>query len=666
MVTMNGRDRAHSPAQTNGLAALFAQARQLHMAGRLAEAEPIYRRILAADPRHADALHLLGVMALQRGHSAQAAEIIGQAIAIDGGVATYHSNLGNALKELGRQNGAIAAYEAAIRLKPDFADAYSNMSAALTEVGRLAEAAAAAETAVRLKPDFAQARSNLGGALHGLGRFQEAVDAFSAAIRLQPNLAMAHCNLGNALKSLNRLEEAVAAYGQAIRLRPDLAEAHFNLADTLEDLGLREDAIVGYELAIRHRPDFPQAHSNLLMAMHYQPGVTRAALLRAAERFSETTRRGPPLAAGGVLDPDQRLRIGYVSADFHNHPVGHFLCGILRHHDRTAFRVFCYANGSLEDEVTAQLRADADEWRSLVGLSDTAAAALIAKDGLDLLVDLSGNTARNRLPMFALKPAPTQISWLGYFGTTGLPEMDYVLADRFVAPEGSERFFTEAIARLPHCYICFTPPDLDCSIAHPPYFGGAPFTFGSFNNHIKTSTRTVALWARLLQAVPGSRLLLKTKALGDAQARARLIAQFAEVGIKADRLLLEGAAPRAELLASYNRVDLALDPTPYGGGITTAEALWMGVPVVTLRGETWVGRVTESILAAVGLPDLATTTEAEYVALAASFARDPTRLKTMRANLRAQVEASPLCDGVGFTRDLERLYREIRPVRSRH
>lgn len=634
------------------------------MGGRLGEAERLYRHILSADPRHADALHLLGVMAFQTGRSEQAVDLIGQAIAIDGSAANYRSNLGNALKELGRLDEAIDAYAAAVRLKPDFAEAHSNMSAALTQAGRLTEAAAAGETAIRIKPDFAQAYSNLGGALHGLGRFEEAVAAFAAATRLQPDLAMAHSNLGNALKGLNRLDEAVAAYAEAIRRKPDFAEAHFNRADALEDLGLREEAILGYEQAIRHRPDFAEAHSNLLMAMHYQPGVTREILLKAASRFSQAVRRAPVAGVRPATDPDRRLRVGYVSADFRNHPVGHFLCGILRHHDRAAIEVFCYSNSGIEDEVTDRLRGDADQWRSLVGLSDPAAAALIASDGVDVLVDLSGHTARNRLPMFALRPAPVQASWLGYFGTTGLPEIDYVLADRFVAPAESEPFFAETVARLPNCYICFTPPDIDVPLADPPSAKGAPITFGSFNNHIKTSSRTIALWARLLQAVPGSRLLLKTKALGAPETRARLLAQFAEAGVGADRLLLEGAAPRAELLASYNRIDLALDPTPYGGGITTAEALWMGVPTISLRGETWVGRVTESILAAAGLPELAVATEADYVALAASLAQDAARLRSLRAGLRAQVEASPLCDGAGFTRDLERLYLQMRRERG--
>ncbi|MGQ9372206.1 O-linked N-acetylglucosamine transferase, SPINDLY family protein, partial [Azospirillum sp. A39] len=283
------------------------------------------------------------------------------------------------------------------------------------------------------------------------------------------------------------------------------------------------------------------------------------------------------------------------------HPVGYFIEAVLAHHDPAAVEVFCYSTLDKSDDVTARLRAHAGHWRSLVGLSDDAAAALIRADAIDLLVDLSGHTAGNRLLVFARKPAPVQVSWLGYFGTTGLSAMDYVLADRHVAPEADDGAFTERVWRLPGSYLCFTPPDLDVAVTpRPP----RPVTFGNFNNNPKTSPATIALWARVLARVPQSRLLLKTRALGDAAVRRHLTERFAAHGVAAPRLILEGGVPRAELLAAYNRVDVALDPTPYGGGTTTAEALWMGVPVVSLRGGTWVGRVSESILTTVGVGEL--------------------------------------------------------------
>jgi predicted O-linked N-acetylglucosamine transferase (SPINDLY family) len=639
---------------------LVAEALQHHQAGRLPEAERLYRQILAADSRHADALHLLGVIAHQVERNDVAVELIGKAIGINGAVAVYHSNLGNALKDLGRLDDAVAVYDTAVRLKPDYAEAHYNLGNALMDLGRLGDAVAAYETAIRLKPDLAEAHSNLGNALKDLGRLDDAVAAYETAIRLKPDYAEAHSNLGNALMDLGRLDDAVAACETAIRLKPDYAEAHSNLGNALKDLGRLDDAVAAYETAIRLKPDYADAHSNLMMCLHYQPEIDGSSILEEARRFGARFDETPtPRSYSNSAAPDRRLRIGYVSGDFKRHPVGYFLSRVLTNHDRTVAEVFCYSNDCRDDDLTAQLQGAADHWHRLVGLSDQAAAALVAADGIDILVDLSGHTALNRLPTFALKPAPVQLTWLGYFGTTGLSAMDYILADRFVAPESSASCFTESIWRLPDSYLCFSPPDLDCRLSPPPVTKGEPVTFGNFNNYAKTSPVAVALWSRILNMTPGSRLLLKTKALGNARARRGLEDQFASYGVGANRLLLEGASPRSELLYNYNRIDIALDPTPYGGGTTTAEALWMGVPVVTLRGDTWVGRVSESILSTVGLPELVATTADTYVEITVGLAADHRRLGALRAGLRAQLEASPFCDGHSFTRNLERAYRSM-------
>ena len=635
----------------------FAEARQLHLSGRLQDADRIYRQILDIDPRHADSLHLMGVMAYQTGRLEVAAKLIGEAIRINGTIANYHSNLGSVLKDLGHPEQAIAAYQGAIGLNPDFADARSNLGNVLLTLGRLNEAVEAYESAIRLKPDFAMAHSNLGSALRDLGRLDDSVAAFNAAIRLNPDLAMAHANLGNLLKDLGRPDSAVDAYGNAIRLQPNLAEAHYNLGSALEELGRPLDAVAAYDAAIRARPRFPEAHSNLLMTLHYQLGITSKAIFQAARRFAEQVERKQDRKFAVAQDPERRLRIGYVSADFKRHPVGYLLSGVLAHRDRSSQEIFCYSNSPREDDLTAQLRANADQWRSITGLSDEAAAEMIAEDGVDVLVDLSGHTALNRLPMFALKPAPLQVSWLGYFGTTGLGAMDYVLADRFVAPETSAPHFTETIWRLPDSYMCFAPPDMELPDVARSSTGVEPITFGSFNNHAKTSDLALSLWSRILAKAAGSRLLLKTKALEDEKTRERVWRRFAEHGIERARIVLEGASPRAELLASYNRIDVALDPTPYGGGVTTAEALLMGAPVVTLRGETWVGRVTESILTTTGLPELVATTPEAYVEIAAALANDRPRLQGLQAGLRAKVMASAFCDGPGFAHDVEEAYR---------
>lgn len=772
----------------------FTEALELHQAGRLPDAQRLYRQILAFDARNADALHLLGLIAHQLGRSDVAVNLIGKAIRINGTAATYlsnlgialtalgklddavnacitairakpdyaeaHYNLGISLKALGRLDDAVNAYKSAIRCKPDFAEAHSNLGIALAAMGRREDAVNAYCAAIRTMPDYAEAYSNLGNtlkdqgrlddavnaynagicvkpnlaeahsnrgiALTALGRLNDAVNACNSAIRVKPDYAEAHANLGNALKTLGKLDDAVNAYNEAIRAKPDLAEAHSNLGIALNDLGKLDDAVNAYNTAlrfkpdyaeahsnlgntlkdqgrlddavkacnaairfkpdlaeahanlgvalkdlgrldeavnacntaIRFKPDYAEAHSNLLMCLHYHPQATEAVILEKALDFASRVEK-VRTSSCTPADPDRRLRIGYVSGDFKRHPVGYFLSRVLTNHDPNAVEIFCYSNTHRADDLTALLKGAADHWRSLVGLSDQTAAALITSDRIDILVDLSGHTALNRLTMFALKPAPVQIAWLGYFGTTGLAAMDYILADRFVVPEPSSPFFTESIWRLPDSYLCFSPPDLDCPIFSPPVTKGEPLTFGNFNNHAKTSLAAVSLWSRILSRAPGSRLLLKTMALADSRARQDLLDQFVSNGIEAERILLEGASPRAELLSSYNRVDIALDPTPYGGGITTAEALWMGVPVVTLHGPTWVGRVSESILSTVGLPHLVAATPDDYVGIAVGLANDKTRLEALRSGLRPQLEASPFCDGSRFTRGLEQAYRSM-------
>ena len=356
---------------------------------------------------------------------------------------------------------------------------------------------------------------------------------------------------------------------------------------------------------------------------------------------------------------DRRLRIGYVSADFGNHPVGYFLANVLPAHDRKQFEVFCYSNRAVEDDMSKRLRESTDHWRSIYRASDAEAGKTIRQDQIDLLVDLSGHTGGNRLMIFADRQAPVQVSWLGYFGTTGLTTMDFVLADRFVAPGEADAYFTETVWRLPDSYLCFSVPELSIEVQAPPAASGQWVTFGCFNNYAKISPETVALWVQVLNSVTHSRLLLKTHHLGDGNIRQKLLNQFGAHGISSDRISLEGASPRAELLASYNRVDIALDPTPYGGGTTTAEALWMGVPVVTLRGKTWVGRVSESILNAVGASEWVAVDNTEYVEIAARLASDITRLAELRTHQRLKFTSSPLCNSSTFTLNLEKAYREM-------
>ncbi len=505
-----------------------------------------------------------------------------------------------------------------------------------------------------------QFKFQLGNLLFAQGEFAGAATLFSEVLAARPDFAAAHNNLGNALSKLGQIAAAVAHYRRAVALVPTMAEAHNNLGCALFLLGQLGAAIAHYKEAIGLDAESPAPYTNLVLALHYVPGVTSALIGEVTRRWAASLPRNLTRPSyRTVKDLARPLRIGYVSGDFRNHPVAYFIESILTAHDREAVEVFCYGNAPVGDETTARIAEAADRWRDISRLTDPEAARRIVDDAIDILIDLSGHTAGNRLTLFARKPAPIQCTWLGHVGTTGLREIDYILADRFVIPPQDDGYYSERPYRLPNSYLCFTPPSEDIAVgALPALRAGAP-TFGCFNNLLKVNGTVVDLWSSLLAAVPQSRLYLKTAQLGDAAIRRGLTSEFAARGIAGDRLRLAGAAPRRELLAAYNEVDIALDPFPFGGGTTTLEALWMGVPTIALRGDRFVGRVGESVLTTLGLAELVAASPADYLAKAVVLAGDIDRLVALRAGLRRRLVASPLCDARSFARDLETAYRAM-------
>ena len=360
-------------------------------------------------------------------------------------------------------------------------------------------------------------------ALADQGKFDEAIATYRWAIAINPGFAEAHSNLGNALREQGKVEEAVTAHRQAIAIRPDLAEAYLNLGVALCDQGKLDDAAAACRQAITIKPDFAEAYNNLLMELNYIAGVSNADLLETARKFGETFDH-PSAAAVPPIDPtcDRRLRIGYVSGDFRYHPVGYFLTRVLSAHDRHSVEVFCYTNSAVVDAMTTRLRVASDHWRSILGMSDADAAALIRRDGVDILIDLSGHTNNNRLPLFALRPACVQASWLGYFGTTGLGAMDYVLMDAVSTPPGDERWYSEAVVRLPYGRFCYEPPETAPAPVEPPISRLGHVTFGCFNNISKVGPDVIHAWATILEACPRARLICKWRTLGEDTSRRRL------------------------------------------------------------------------------------------------------------------------------------------------
>ena len=631
-----------------------------HQAGRLAEAEVLYRQILTQQPNHADALHLLGIVAHESGRTHDALELISRAVSIHPNAAIYYNNLGNILTALDKTDEALRAYRTAIKLKSDYADAYNNLGCCLQALEKYEDALIAYRTALELKPNSAQTPYNMGILFQIQGRFDEAITSFQNAIKLNSSHYEAYNKLGNALMAQKNVDAAINAYRCAIELKPDFPDAHYNLGIALSERGQLDAAMYEYRAALRYKPDTISYQSTLIFTMHIYPG-SDAGLIHK-ELLDWNKRHTAPLKQfisphANNRDPERRLKIGYVSADFRNDVCAVFLDPLLRSHDHQQFDIFCYAQVRRPDALTDKFKSYVDQWRSTVGLSDEQVADGIRTDGIDILVDLKLHTSENRLLVFARKPAPVQMTWLGYPGSTGLDTIDYRLTDPYLDPPGlDDAFYSEESIRLPDCFWCYDPLTQEPPINELPALQNGFVTFGCLNNFNKVNDPMLDIWARVLAAVPDSRLLLLAP---QGEARRHIVSQFERAKIAPTRLEFIDRRPRAEYLKLYHRIDLGLDTLPYNGHTTTFDALWMGVPIVTLSGRTAVGRAGKSLLSNVGLPELAAQTEQEYVDIAVKWAGDWPGLAKLRGTLRERMEHSPLMDAKRFVRNVETVYRNV-------
>ena len=743
-------------------AELFDAAMRQHQAGRMAEAEALYRQVLAAEPGHPDALHGVGILAYQNGRLEEAADLIGRAVAaldapefltnlgavlhelgrFDEAAAVYrralakqpaspgaHNNLGNTLQVLGDPTGAEAAYRRAIELHANYPAAFINLGGLLQAQGRLPEAAAAFGRAAVLSPNDPQGHFHLGLALQAQGLLEAAATSYRRVIALGPNIANAHGNLGVVLQMLGRpaesegayrkalalepetaarlvglglalqdqgkvdeaeaayrravalapgdpetrnnlgnvlmvqgrLTEAVAAYDEALALRLEYVEAMVNRAGALHDQGRTEEAAAAYDQAMVLRPDLAEAGGARLMSLHYGSAISVETLAQEHRLWGERHACPAGAAHANDRDPNRRLRVGFVSGDFRAHSVAYFFEPLLQARDRSAVEVFCYAQTPRPDRVTERLMGLADHWLFTVGMNDEALAQRIRADRIDVLVDLAGHTAGNRLGVFACKPAPVQATWLGYPNTTGLAAIDYRLVDAVTDPEGpADALAVETLVRLDGGFLCYAPPKDTPEVAPAPVLIQGFVTFGSFNNPAKLSDATVETWAELLGRVPDARLKLKGNAFADEGARELCLARFAAAGVAPERIAMQGWTGSLDAhLKTYGEVDVALDPFPYNGATTTCEALWMGVPVVCLMGERHSARVAASLLTRAGLEALIARDGEDYIAIAAGLAADAARLADLRASLRPRMAASPLCDAGAFARSFEAALRRM-------
>ncbi len=737
------------------------------------EAEGLYRQVLTADPRHVEAMEMLGILALQAGRPDLAAPVLMDALAIAPRNAAALGNLGLAQQHLGQLKEAAGSLRQALAIKPDFSEvrfnlgnvllaqgkpeeaaqafrralggmpdlvpAHNNLGLAYRAMDRLAEARATFEKAIQLQPDFIESLTNLGNLLQTLGELDGAAEMFERVIAIAPNNIEAWYNLGNARLMQSRPEAAMEALAKALEIDPDFAAAHTNMGIVLQDLGRFDESVAAYERALAAAPEDPgllnnlgsvlqnmgrleeavsqfsraaalapdmsEAHNNLagalfdqgrldealesfaravavdaerasrglieplaaergsnrLLALNYKSGLTAKELDSEHRAWAARHAPEPRRPATHVNDRDQArpLRIGYVSGDFREHPVAYFLERVLAAHDPEKVLTYAYSNNAIVDDTTARLKGSVTQWRDIVGLPDNDVVERIRRDGIDILVDLSGHTAMNRMSVFAQRPAPVQASWLGYVGVAGMPAIDYLITDETTAPTGGEHRLSEALVRLPGGRFCYLPPEYAPEPGPSTRAERDHAVFASFNNIAKIGPDVIKLWAQVLAASPNSRLVLKWKSLEDAPTRQRLVDAFAAAGVDPDRLDIRGRSPHAEMLAEYAGIDVCLDTFPFNGGLTTCEALWMGVPVVTLPGETPASRQGAAIMKAIGLIHLTADSPEGYVERATAIANDPKRLADVRGILRPKMMASPLCDGVAFARILEAAYREM-------
>ena len=658
-----------SPRPTTITGFLLDAARRRAAEGDRRGAAVLAEEASRADPADAGAARLLAELLLPA-DPGRAAEIARRLTAVQHDDPALFGLLARALAAAGRAGDAVRAFETAASLAPADGLAHANLAVARLRAGDPHGARRAAEEAVARSPERAETHASLGHVATFLHDTDAALIAFQAALARDPAAVDSLVGLARAWREAGRPSTAIAALQRAAALAPGAADPHVELATLYRETGDPAAAADAHRTALALAPPLSYFESNVLLAGHYDPDLTAADAaaaawdwgLRLTASVPATTRPSPDRTAttrpSADRDRARPLRVGYVSADLYRHPVGWLGARAIAGHDPAAVTAFVYANQTATDALTESLRAGVAGWLPILGLDDATVAARIAADRIDVLVDLSGHTAGNRLGVFARRPAPVQVSWLGYVGTSGLPTMDFVLLDRDHVVVGTDAWFTEGIVTLPDCRFCYTPPDDSPEPGPPPSSRAGHVTFGSFNNTAKLNDRVLALWGRVLDAVPGSTLLLKWRSLADPSLQERLRAAFGRGGIAPDRIRFEGHEPHAAMLRRYDAVDVALDPFPFCGGLTTAEAMWMGVPVVTLPGRRVASRQSHALTRAAGFAGWSATSEEDYVARASDLARDEAGRAALRRSARATMRASALCDLPRFSRALEATLRQ--------
>lgn len=637
-------------------ARLYQQAVAAHQAGRFDEADELYRRTIANDSQHSNAMQMRGVIRLQHGQFDEAVKLISRAVAVDPANGQAYSNLGTALMELKRYDEALEALRSAAKLQPDNPDVLGNFGRALRRRNHYAEAVDVYRRATELAPNRPGLFSALGVALAESGDFKGALEAHEQALAMAPDRADLRNNVAHVHRIMGENAKAEAAFREAVALDPNHGEFRLGLGRSLNLQGKIGEALDHYRAA---QDAGVQSTKFEIALMFYQNHVLendpRQAVVDARKYAARRTATAKEFTSWLTSpEADRPVRVGWVSPDFKSHPVGRFLDAVLHQIDPARVEMYAYSQENRPgDPVYESIRKAIPRWCKVEEMSDEELAHRIRRDRIDVLVDLTGHTANNRLGVFAFKPAPVAVTWLGYFATTGYDAIDYVLCNRWLVPENEEDQWVEKPWRLEDTHWCYTEPKGNIPVVDTPALAGTPFTFGSYNNFEKINDATMETWARCVKAVPNSRLLLRSSLQSGFQ-EARLKEGFAALGLTEEQVIIESAGKNyEEHLQSYGMLDIALDPFPYNGGTTTTESLYMGVPVLTLRGDRFVAHLAETNLQSAGLADWIAMDRDDFVAIAQRWAGDLPALNALRLGLRERVLASRLFDAKRFARDLE-------------
>lgn len=629
---------------------------------KVAKAIQHFEIALSIDPNFSQAANNLGNVWQEIGETEKAIIAFEQALASNPELAAAWNNLGNTLSRCNRSVDAEKLFLKAIELDPNYKDAWNNLGISYATQGLTEHALNAYNKALELVRNDALALNNKGNLLLKANRCQEALNCFEASTNANELLPESWNGFGFAYKQLGKLKQAERSFRKSIGLKHNYPEAWNNLGLTLAEQGKLDAALSAFGTALEMRPSYSECHSNLLLFLNYHPDVHTQTLHDAHLNWAAAHQLYPIKVSADdpIKESDNKIRIGFVSADFCRHPIGYFLLPLLKHIDKSKFKITCYSNNQHNDDMTQALREHCHHWVSISDSSNVALVGKILTDKIDILIDLSGHTSGNKLEAFSLRPAPVQISWLGYPCTTALDTMDYVLSDSICLPEYTHWQFTEQVLTMPNSRCCYSPPSYAPEIDALPALQNQHITFASFNNPVKLNAPTYRLWSDILKRSSGSKLVLSWKTLSDPSIANDIYQQFADLGIDNSRIILLGEQRQhLQVFRDYQNIDIALDTYPFSGGLTSCEALWMGVPTVTLAGKHPASRQTAGLLTEIGLDRLVNFTMSNYVECVLDLASDLPRLNMLRGNLRKKMLNSTLCNAKRFSKDFETMMTRV-------